>query len=59
MPGGRREVGGGSLPPRRMALRLSAGDGEKGERLYDWALVGLYRLQLSEEERRWGHWLCS
>lgn len=37
--------------------RLSAGDGSKGLRLYDWALVPLFRLQLTEEERYWGHWL--
>ncbi len=34
--------------------RLSAGAGAKGERLYDWALVPLWRLQLDEQERRWG-----
>lgn len=37
--------------------RLSAGDGSKGPRLYDWALVALFRLQLAEEGRSWGHWL--
>ncbi|WIG57556.1 MAG: transposase [Ktedonobacterales bacterium] len=37
--------------------RLSAGDGAKGPRLYDWARVPLARLQLSAEERRWEHWL--
>ena len=37
--------------------RLSAGSVSKGERLFDWALVPLERLQLAEEERRWGHWL--
>ncbi len=36
--------------------RLSAGEGSKGERLYEWALVPLFRLQLTEEERAWGHW---
>ena len=36
---------------------LSAGEGSKGERLYEWALVPLFRLQLTEEERAWGHWL--
>jgi len=36
---------------------LSAGAGSKGERLYEWALLPLFRLQLSEEERYWGHWL--
>lgn len=37
--------------------RLSAGPGAKGERLYDWALAPLWRLQLTPEERRWGHYL--
>lgn len=37
--------------------RLSAGDGAKGPRLYDWALVELWRLQLTPEERAWGHYL--
>jgi SRSO17 transposase len=37
--------------------RLSAGTGTKGQRLYDWAWVPLWRLQLTPEERRWGHWL--
>jgi SRSO17 transposase len=37
--------------------RVSAGDGAKGPRLYDWALVELWRLQLTPEERRWGHYL--
>ncbi len=37
--------------------RLSAGAGSKGERFYEWALLPLFRLQLSEEERYWGHWL--
>jgi SRSO17 transposase len=37
--------------------RLSAGDGAKGSRRYDWSRVQLARLQLSAEERRWEHWL--
>src|SRR5262245_643617 len=37
--------------------RLSAGAGTKGPRTYDWARVGLARLQLTAEERRWEHWL--
>uniref|UniRef100_UPI0039886C0D IS701 family transposase n=1 Tax=Pectobacterium cacticida TaxID=69221 RepID=UPI0039886C0D len=37
--------------------RLSAGQGTKGERLYDWVLAPLWRLQLTAEERRWGHYL--
>jgi len=34
--------------------RLSAGAGAKGERLYDWALTPLWRLQIISEERRFG-----
>lgn len=37
--------------------RLSAGAGAKGERLYDWALTPLWRLQMTAEERRFGHYL--
>jgi hypothetical protein len=37
--------------------RLSAGQGAKGPRWYDWARVRLARLQLTLEERRWDHWL--
>lgn len=38
--------------------RLSAGDGAKGPRLYDWARVALERLTwLGEDEPRWEHWL--
>ncbi len=37
--------------------RLSAGAGSKGERLYDWALLPLFRLQITEEERRFEHLL--
>ena len=37
--------------------RLSAGDGAKGPRLYDWALVDLWRLQLTDADREWGHYL--
>jgi SRSO17 transposase len=33
--------------------RLSAGEGSKGPRMYDWARVALVRLQ----EPQWGHWL--
>ncbi|MDE9541183.1 transposase [Xenorhabdus bovienii] len=35
----------------------SAGRGSKGERGYDWTWVPLWRLQLSEEERSYGHYL--
>jgi SRSO17 transposase len=38
-------------------LRLSAGEGSKGPRLYEWALVPLWRLQLDGETRAWGHWM--
>lgn len=37
--------------------RLSAGDGSKGPRLYDWTLIDLWRLQLTLEEQAWGHYL--
>jgi SRSO17 transposase len=37
--------------------RLSAGPGAKGPRLFDWAQVRLARLQRSDVERRWDHWL--
>jgi SRSO17 transposase len=37
--------------------RLAAGSGSKGERWYDWAMAPLWRLQLSEEEWYWGHYL--
>ncbi len=37
--------------------RLSAGHGAKGERLYDWAWQKLGRLQITAEDRQWGHWL--
>jgi len=43
--------------PARAWRRLSAGTGAKGERLYDWALTELWRLQISPEERRFGHYL--
>ena len=43
--------------PPQAWQRLSAGPGAKGERLYDWALVPLWRLQLTAEERRFGHYL--
>ncbi|MBC8642790.1 IS701 family transposase [Caballeronia sp. EK] len=45
-----------ALPPQAWR-RLSAGIGAKGARLYDWALTPLWRLQLSAEERRFGHYL--
>ena len=45
-----------SLPAERWQ-RLSAGDGAKGPRLYDWVLEPLWRRQITEEEKQWGHWL--
>lgn len=43
--------------PARAWRRLSSGAGAKGERLYDWALTPLWRLQITAEERRFGHYL--
>jgi SRSO17 transposase len=43
--------------PAEAWQRLSAGDGAKGPRWYDWVRVRLARLQLTAEERRWDHWL--
>ncbi|KMJ46950.1 transposase [Xenorhabdus khoisanae] len=37
--------------------KQSAGLGTKGERWYDWARIPLWRLQMSEEERGYGHYL--
>jgi SRSO17 transposase len=37
--------------------RLSAGDGAKGPRLYDWRRVPLWRLEITPEDQRWGQWL--
>ncbi len=37
--------------------RLSAGEGSKGPRLYDWAWRPLWRLQITAEDRAQGHWL--
>ncbi len=47
-----------NLPPTAWQ-RLSAGDGTKGPRLYDWAWQPLWRLQLTPEEQSWGHWLLA
>lgn len=43
--------------PARAWRRLSAGAGAKGERLYDWVLAPLRRLQITAEEQRFGHYL--
>jgi SRSO17 transposase len=43
--------------PKDCWQRLSAGEGAKGPRLYDWALHELYRYQPTAEDQRWGHWL--
>jgi SRSO17 transposase len=45
--------------PARAWRRLSAGAGAKGERLYDWALTPLWRLEITTEERRFGHYLLA
>lgn len=44
------------LPPEAWQ-RLSAGEGAKGPRWYDWAGPPVWRLQLTPEERAQGHWL--
>jgi SRSO17 transposase len=43
--------------PAQAWRRLSAGAGAKGERLYDWALTPLWRMQIATEERCFGHYL--
>jgi SRSO17 transposase len=43
--------------PARAWERMSAGAGSKGERLYDWAMRLLWRLQITAEECRFGHYL--
>src|SRR5258707_9159358 len=42
--------------PVQVWQRLLGGAGAKGERLYDWALTPLWRLQLTSEERRFRHY---
>jgi SRSO17 transposase len=37
--------------------RLSAGEGAKGPRVYEWALADLWRLQMTPDEQAWGHYL--
>jgi SRSO17 transposase len=37
--------------------RISVGDGAKGPRLYEWAWIKLWRLQLTAQEQGQGHWL--
>ena len=44
------------IPPEHWH-RLSAGRGTKGPRHYDWAAAPLWRLQLTEANRRWVHGL--
>ncbi len=41
--------------PARGWKRLSAGDGAKGQRLYDWACIPL----IAPIEPEWGHWLLA
>ena len=43
--------------PAHAWQRLSAGEGAKGPRQYDWAWVPLWRLQLNAQEQRWAHGL--
>lgn len=43
--------------PTHAWQRLSAGEGAKGPRWYEWARVRLARVQLTAAERRWDHWL--
>nr|WP_072032534.1 IS701 family transposase [Xenorhabdus indica] len=48
--------------PAESWKKQSAGQGAKGEREYDWMRIPLWRLQTSEEERDYGHYLlvrCS
>jgi SRSO17 transposase len=52
----RADVLAAQIPAERWQ-RLSAGDGAKGPRWYDWARVRLARLHLTAEERRWDHGL--
>ena len=50
-----REIAG-AIPSANWQ-RLSAGEGTKGLRLYDWVWEPLGRLQITEVEKKWGHWL--
>jgi SRSO17 transposase len=50
------EASAAALPAGR-CQRPAAGMGAKGPRLYDWAWGEVWRLQLTPEERAWGHWL--
>ncbi len=43
--------------PTQSWRKYSAGAGAKGERLYDWALAPRWRLQMTAQERRFGHYL--
>ncbi|TCW31965.1 SRSO17 transposase, partial [Marichromatium gracile] len=43
--------------PETAWQRHAVGAGSKGARTFEWAWVPLWRLQLSAEERTWGHWL--
>lgn len=59
MPGGRqvRVAKTVAALPEDQWQRLSCGRGAKGERIYDWAWQKLGRLQVTPEDRQWGHWL--
>jgi SRSO17 transposase len=52
----RADVIAGHIPPDEWQ-QLSAGQGAKRPRWYDWARVRLARLHLTAAERRWEHWL--
>ena len=57
---GFRQVRAGKIAaglPEDAWRRMSAGSGSKGERVYDWALSKVERLQLTPEELAWEHWL--
>lgn len=43
--------------PNKAWRSISAGAGSKGARWYDWVLTPLFRLQPTEEEQHYGHYL--
>jgi SRSO17 transposase len=59
MPGARqvRVVKTMAALPEDQWQQLSYGAGAKGEQIYDWAWQKLGRLQVTPEDRQWGHWL--
>ncbi|KAG0192336.1 hypothetical protein DFQ28_009435 [Apophysomyces sp. BC1034] len=42
---------------RAFVMAIAKDEPPKGDRLYDWALTPLWRLQMTAEERRFGHYL--